>query len=1023
MSDVPGPVSAAGSVPHGALPLVGRRQDLESLAALLGTDDVHAGTAILRGEGGVGKSRLAEAVTREAERREFRVATGRAFPMESGVPYALFSDAFLPLLREMEPETLTVLTRGGDAELRYLFPALGGTASPEPLDPGDPREFKTRLFWNFTELLKSWAERKPLLVVLDDVQWADASSLELLHFVARQTADAPVRLLVTYNTDYRERSPGVVQAERSLTGQGLARVHELAPLSQEDVATLVEEAFSVDRVAVREFTALLYGWTRGNPFFVSEILSALVESGQLYERDGTWLGWETRELELPRSIRDAALARFRALDEDVVSVAEIVAVMESRARFPVLSVVADLPDGALLSALELLRDHGILSETDTPEGVLYDFTHPILRETLYQDLGLTRARIVHARVAEALERVHGSRVEEHADQLAYHFHEAGPHAPPGKAAGYLATAGRDALARHAGQEAARYLEAALEHLEAAGARPSDAPEAPSDAPRADLEPLSVTRDLARAQQSLGRFQEALALYGRCLEEADATGDAEGVVGLRRRLGLCCYWSGRHDDALEHYAAGLTAAEATGDSRGRARILLAQGVCLQEVGRPDEARADVEEALALAEELGDPSLLARVHRALALLFTWTGPPDRGREHGRRALELARETGEGSVAFWSHYALAALEGLTGNTAGMGEQTDAARELAARLRSPVLRLWTAELSVELAYARGEWDAALARGERAIALARSLGLRTLLPRLLVWTALIYLGRGDLERGEALVEEAWEASGAGRGPDRPVDVHVVVPAHIGRAAVLLAKGEFREAVAVGEAALEIADRTGYVFWAIHRLLPVIGEAYLYAHDVEGARRTGTRLREHVLRMEHALGLAWADACDALVRWLSGDTEEGAVLLREAADALEAIPVVPDAARVRRQLAGRLAELGNREGALAELRQVHETFVKLGAEPELEKARDMFRELDSRPPSRTLVPGMGILTGRETEIARLVAQRKSNKAVARTLSISPRTVSTHLSNIYKKLELSSRGELADLVREGRLPLE
>lgn len=124
-----------------------------------------------------------------------------------------------------------------------------------------------------------------------------------------------------------------------------------------------------------------------------------------------------------------------------------------------------------------------------------------------------------------------------------------------------------------------------------------------------------------------------------------------------------------------------------------------------------------------------------------------------------------------------------------------------------------------------------------------------------------------------------------------------------------------------------------------------------------------------------------------------------------------------DAARLRRQLAGRLAETGDRDGALAELRKVHDMFVRMGAEQELSKARDMFREIGVKPPARAPVAGADGLTGREIEIMQMVAARKSNKAIARQLDISPRTVSTHLSNIFRKLELGSRGELADYVRE------
>jgi DNA-binding CsgD family transcriptional regulator len=124
-----------------------------------------------------------------------------------------------------------------------------------------------------------------------------------------------------------------------------------------------------------------------------------------------------------------------------------------------------------------------------------------------------------------------------------------------------------------------------------------------------------------------------------------------------------------------------------------------------------------------------------------------------------------------------------------------------------------------------------------------------------------------------------------------------------------------------------------------------------------------------------------------------------------------------DAARLRRQLAGRLAEVGEAEAALVELRRVHDVFARLGAALELEKTRMQFREIGQRPPPKAVGEGVAGLTGREIEVARLVAKRRSNKAIGKELDMAPRTASTHLSNIYLKLGISSRGALADLIRE------
>jgi DNA-binding CsgD family transcriptional regulator len=288
-----------------------------------------------------------------------------------------------------------------------------------------------------------------------------------------------------------------------------------------------------------------------------------------------------------------------------------------------------------------------------------------------------------------------------------------------------------------------------------------------------------------------------------------------------------------------------------------------------------------------------------------------------------------------------------------------------------------------------------------------------------LVWSAVVHLGRGDIERGRALIEEAEQIgeSRRDRAGGKGLDVQLQLPGKVGRVALALATRDFTKALHIGEQALGIVERSGYVAWAIHRLLPMVAEAALWATALGRARELGERLRADSTRVGHELGLAWADACDALVDLLSGNAPRAVTLLRAATERLEAVPFVPDAARLRRQLARALAETGDREEAARELRRAHDVFAKLGAQPELEATREQLRELGARPPSLVAARGAEGLTGREIEIIRLVVARRSNKEIGTALGISPRTVSTHLSNIFEKMNVTSRGELADAARE------
>ncbi|MEJ2203100.1 MAG: AAA family ATPase [Gemmatimonadota bacterium] len=985
---------------QGPYPLVGRTAELAELEGLL-----HPGhpvsLALISGERGSGKTRLARELAARAERRGWTVARGRAYPMEQGVPYALFSDAFQPLLDAMDADTLAVLSRGGERDLEYLFPALGPHRDPAQDPEGaNPEEFRTRLYWTFAEFLKSYASRSPLLVCLDDLHWADASSLELIHFLARQLTEHPVLLLCTYDVVERDRSPRLVRAERSLISLGVVHAISLDALTREQVTELVCRVFTVASDMVREFSAMLFGWTRGNPFFVGETLKSLVATGALSSHKGTWVGWDARDFALPGSVRDAVVTRVARFSSDVQAVAELVTVMGSRAAYPLLVSISGLEEPELLAALEELVANGVLVEQVEGGRVLYDYRYPVMREVLYRELGLQRSRLLHGAVAEAMEAYWGEAAVQHADQLAYHFARTDAARLSVKAVTYLTAAGRAALERHADREAVGYLQAALERVTGS---PGDGYEGIRRA---------LTADLARCYLRLGEYETARKLSEQAVASAEPGTGAH--ASLCRMHGLTSFWCGRRDEAFQILDRGLESAEEAGDRATRVRLRLARFHCLQEMGRAKEALEEVTGTLPEAEMLGDARLLGRVRRSLALLHVWTGPPATAEEHASKAIELSQQATDLRTEFWARWGLAVLWGMRGDAQRMADGLDELMILADRLRSPVLRLWTATMSIEHAYAAGNWDEGIALGEQSVALARNLNQKSLLPLLLAATSQFYLGRAEFDRAKLLVDEACEIArkddAEGPGP-----VYRTIPALTALAHYLVAVGKYEEAADAARQALEIAEGTEYHLLVVHRLLPILAEAWLWAERIDEAEAAGRRLRDYAEKMDHKLGMAWADACDALVRWKRGDPEGGAQGMMQAAEKLEEIPMIPYAVRIRRQLAARLRDIDRKEEAVAELLHIHDVFAKLGAEIELEKTRKQLRELDVRPPPRG--KGMLGLTPKELKVARLVAHRLSNKAVGKEMGISPRTVSTHLSSIFRKLDVSSRIQLGDLVRD------
>ncbi len=983
------------------LPLIGRSTELAQLRSLVAESKRGAGHALfLSGEGGVGKTRLLQAAAESAEADGWKVVTGRSYAVEAGIPYALFSDAFLGLLQNLEPGALNVLTRGGGDELGILFPALRASGSREGLHSvSDASGFKARLLNSFTQLVGKLADRRPLCVVLDNLQWSDASSLELLHFLARNIASHPISILAAYNQTEAEGNQLLRTTEQSLLNLGAAQHLTLGPLSQSEVFDLLMSRYAGETGAVRQFSALLYGWTRGNPFFIEETMKELVAAGVVRTHDGQWIGWGVESLELPSSVRDAVNARINRLSSDARALADVISVVGMPMTFSHLSAVSASPESRLAATVDELCGQRVVAESIVNGVGLFDFLHPMLQQVLYDSLGSGRRRVLHARVADALESFYGERADAHAGELALHYSRSG--SSGAKALRYLSHAGRNALATYANREAAAFLTSALEQTE----QLRESIEGRDD----------IIRGLERALQRLGKYDEALVWWTEARATALAAHDNSALADIEYRSGLAHYWSGRFDEALERYDAGILAD--AGDSSA-VMLHLAKAICLQELARIGAAKIEMNRALEVARRTGTPSLLARAHRALLILHTWIGPREDASDHGKKAIEFAERSGEKMLEWQANLAMAIFSGLTSSATDTSRCLERCRQLEAELGSPLLPLWTAEVALCYAFWTGEWDEALLIGEKAIASARVYNQNTLLPRLLVWTGLIHLYRHDLDRARAYFEEAWRRSGADTATDQRIDVQCVVPAHIGLAAYHLETGNYGEAIRVGEAGAKLADRLGYVAWTLNWLLPVVGEAAAFARDYARVESSTARIRRDADRLSSPIGEALADACDGLVLLMRDRNFGEAIrMMRSSVAKLDASPLPDHASRVRRALAQALSDFGKPEEALRELRIAHDTFARLGAAGQLEKVRLKIRTLGGRPPSKRAVKGTGTLTGREAEIARLVAVHKTNPEIGAALSISSRTVSTHLSNIFAKTGVRSRAQLADYVRE------
>lgn len=1000
-------LGAQRSVSFHELPLAGRDGEVGRLRACLARAAAsHTGSAVLiAGAGGIGKTRVAQSTVEDAMARGWSVAVGAAYAPEQGLPYAVVGDAFCPLFREIGVSTLDVFARGERIELGHICPSL---FPDEPLPSAqhsvDGAELRARVFRVFERVVERLVTRRPLLVVLENLHWADSSSLELAHLLAKRAAGSRLVLLGTYDDAERDRNAALVELERSLVRKPHVSVERLLPLGRAHVQSLVDRAFATRADRTSSFVSWLADYTRGNPLFITETLRSLIDSGKLRYAHGGWLGWDAKPDLTPPSLRDAIIARLDRLSPDARALATCAAVHAGRIEHDATVHISGLCTDAAARAIDELLVHRLLSPVTPPIGEgwsanshTYELTPPLLRTVLYEALGPARARLLHGQIAEGLERYYGSRATQHADELAYHLARADKTVRGDRVLRYLALAGQRAVARRAYHEGKQYLAAALEAADAVGAGASFGVS----------EGVKLLLDYGLAAHRDGDLARALDVYERARDEAMAAGSTSLVAQAEYFAAMACFLMGRLRAAIEHCVSGLTANVGI---QHAAMLRYFKAVAHSWLGEEAEARNEMEIVVRTSDAAGDARLHIFASELVLMLEFWTGHFTAARAAGERMITFARRAMIPERELVGEYWLGVLEYFAGNARRSHDHVVAGRELAGQLESPTLDVLVAEGSGVLAFQEGDWPTAREMLERSVDIARTAGFHSSLPRLLSSLARLDLGVGETERAGCALQEADRISGATRGNEG--DTNGMMPVLAAMAEYEVACGRLHMARRHAEAAMSLIERTGHVTWYA-MVVPVLARILIDSGELHCARDVVARLREEGMRDGLGLASLHAAVLAGELDVLETPGPKAVEALRVAIDAMREAGLHYDAACGSPRLARALATSGNRAEAVKLLRETHGFCDRIGAEPLVRVIRDLLRSLNVRPPgaSGTKITREEELTARERELVRLVSRRLSNREIARLLDISPRTVTTHLNHIFGKLGIHSRGEL------------
>ncbi len=969
-------MSAAGD-------LVGRGRELAVVDRAL--DAVAAGGPgflALVGEPGIGKTSVMERLSELASGRGWLVLAGRAAEFERELPFGVLVDALDDHLATLDQRRLE--RAGGErlAELAAIFPSLDGPPAPE----GALQAERYRAHRAVQELLDGLAVGRPLLLSLDDLHWADQASLEVVASLLRRPPDGPVLLACSFRP-----APAPAFLESALAAaerEGRAERVDLGPLSPEDAAELLA---GIPEPSVREAVFRISG---GNPFYLSQLARLAVHQPV---RRGDGGQFDTLSLGVPQSVMSMLAEEVRSLPPDSRRVLESAAVAGEPFEPDVAAEIGEVSDAELAGALDDLLERDLVRTTDVPRQ--FRFRHPLVRRAVYAHAGGGWRLEAHGRAAAAL----ASRGAPAAAQAHHVEHSA--RRGDERAIALLSRAATSAAPR-APAAAARWLQAAVRLVPEAESQEAIARRVAlltglADAQRASgrldacrttlLQALELAADpaarvrlvtaCAAVEHWLGRHAEASARLDAAIADMGAERSA-GAVALRVERAV------EHLHALDFAAARAVAAEAhaIAGELGDARALGAAGAMLTLAavagGDVAAARASVEDAAARLDAARDGELADDL--AALWYLGWAEIQlerfEAGLAHLRRGVGISRATGRGDLIV--PMLLGQARGLVslGRTHEAAEVAGEAIEVARGSGNPQYVVWALWARATVHLVAGGHDAAQILAEEALDLARELSPTLLAPAEPARTlALALIDGGEHERGRAVLLEAIG------GPEAPRVV----------AAERAAAWEELAGVALRRGAVEEAAE-----WAA-RGLPLAQELGL---DLPAA---------HAHRAGAAARLAAGDAAGALDA------------ARTALAAAERIGARRDAAHAR-LLAGRaLAAQGDADAATRELAAAEAALDAAGARRRREEAAQELRRLGHRvarrprPASAPAGAGLEQLTEREREIAALVTERHTNRQIAGELFLSEKTVETHLRNIFVKLGVGSRVEVARAVERAR----
>ncbi len=906
-------------------PLVDRIEELTLLKSLFEQSLQGKGQVVfVAGEGGVGKTRLVQELGRYSEQRGALFVVGRSYEEEAVIPYSPWVEVIRSMVRRASIAVLNKTMTRTLAEVARIVPevAVGGKelgikgwlSGPEHADLVAGTEVdRIRLFQAVTDFLTHASTQQPVVLFLDDLLWADAASLQLLHYFCRRLRDQRIIMVATYRDVELSKQHPLSRLLLDLNRDRILRQIALGRLITDYVAEIISNHLGGGAV-LPEFAKLVYTRTGGNPFFVEEVIRLLADESRIFKSERGWTLKEIGEVEIPSTVRALIEHRVARLGMDLVQTLSVGSAIGMDFRYELLRKVTAQEDDTLIGQLEQIAQAALLTERRVGRDVSFVFPDEQIRDYFYGELSLIRKRKTHARIAQAMEELYQAQKDEHLEELAYHYIQAGEVA---KAAEFSLKAGDRAAKLHAYPEAKKHYQNVLELLDQ----------------HQENDRLEVLIRLGDASSQMGESKEAVREYMEALGLSTQLRQNRRTVEIYSKLGFVA-WSNESDKqaALAYFREGLKASEHGEETPERAAILQDAGRLLIITREPEEGRLLCEEALRIARKINVFPVQSHAIQSLALGLK------RDQEHKDEILrymeealrialdhELVDPAGRAFHNLGCQYTFIRADYV--KTQEILERgIDYARRNFGLLYEAIME---AELALYAYLPLGKWDKALELANQSLRVSSEYGFKVNLSKALMALGVVNLFHGDLERAEEYLNEAYPLT----QKIQITEWTYLCDWALGK--LYVEKGQYEKAEKHLLSAAEVGLHGAYI--STHESLFELVKLYLSKGDSVKAGETYQQLHHTAEELDEPWAYAYESWAAGLLAIAKTDLSMAAEAFIKSNELWTKLGHRYNAALTNLEVGRTLSNSGNREEARRCVEEAERVFKELGAEGDLQK--------------------------------------------------------------------------------------